>query len=427
MKLLFLISSDKHTGPGRAALTQARLLAERGHEVRFACRAGDSLAAAAQKAGLLWTEAGLNLSVGPRVWLYLADLRALRGLERTWQPDLVFVYRSAEHLTAGLAFGRRVPLVRFLHHTRQSRYVLTKSGLERTSVACVDEWTKLLLRRPWTRRILTPDPTILPELILDRGTWPPDAPLQVAPLPELTAAALQFSPAATGAEFVPGGIDLEYFHPELSGATRRAELDFGPDTVVAGMVGRLKPERGQELFLRALARAIRFAPQLRGLIAGEGECREELERLARELGLAEKVVFAAPGDQYAATLAALDVGAQFHPGSAGTAQAALELMCLGKPLIVCAEGVLGQLAEGGAAVRLEDWDWRPHDFQPGRTGVPPLVERLAIALAALAGSPELRGQRGEAGQRLMRERFSLAALGGQLEKLVGELAAGHGR
>lgn len=57
-------------------------------------------------------------------------------------------------------------------------------------------------------------------------------------------------------------------------------------------VARLAPEKGQDTLLRALAAACRTRPGLRLLILGEGGRREELIRLAAQLGLSEQVFFA---------------------------------------------------------------------------------------------------------------------------------------
>jgi colanic acid/amylovoran biosynthesis glycosyltransferase len=56
-------------------------------------------------------------------------------------------------------------------------------------------------------------------------------------------------------------------------------------------VGRLVEKKGFEFGLRAFAGALHAHPGLRYDIAGDGPLREPLERLARELGLAERVRF----------------------------------------------------------------------------------------------------------------------------------------
>ena len=57
-------------------------------------------------------------------------------------------------------------------------------------------------------------------------------------------------------------------------------------------MARLVPHKGQDVALRALAALARDFPDLRYLLVGEGHDRQRLEALARELGVADRVVFA---------------------------------------------------------------------------------------------------------------------------------------
>lgn len=56
-------------------------------------------------------------------------------------------------------------------------------------------------------------------------------------------------------------------------------------------VGRLRRYKGLETVLRALPEIARAVPAARFAVAGEGDDRERLEQLARELGLADRVAF----------------------------------------------------------------------------------------------------------------------------------------
>jgi glycosyltransferase involved in cell wall biosynthesis len=95
------------------------------------------------------------------------------------------------------------------------------------------------------------------------------------------------------------GVDPELFHPP-------AQRDSGRGFVIGSANRRLVPEKGVDLLLRAAA-------ELPGIwrlhIAGEGPEQASLMRLARELGLSERVCFdgAIPSGQMAAYLQQLDV------------------------------------------------------------------------------------------------------------------------
>ena len=89
--------------------------------------------------------------------------------------------------------------------------------------------------------------------------------------------------AAARIEVVYPGVDSTWFCPDR--ATPRAEH---PTFLY---VGRLKRYKGVEIALRALAVARRTRPDLTLAVAGQGDDRPRLERVAGELGLGDAVRF----------------------------------------------------------------------------------------------------------------------------------------
>lgn len=87
------------------------------------------------------------------------------------------------------------------------------------------------------------------------------------------------------------GVDPDYFSPDerYADARRRSGRSF-----VIGFVGRLVPEKGVDLLIRALAKVpVRgHASAWRLEVIGRGPERPALERLARSLGIADRVSFA---------------------------------------------------------------------------------------------------------------------------------------
>ena len=64
------------------------------------------------------------------------------------------------------------------------------------------------------------------------------------------------------------------------------------NSVVIGIAARLNPVKDISTLIRGFAHAYKTCPNLRLVIAGDGEEREKLERLATELGVSEYVTFA---------------------------------------------------------------------------------------------------------------------------------------
>ncbi len=69
-------------------------------------------------------------------------------------------------------------------------------------------------------------------------------------------------------------------------------MEWEEGDVIAGIAARLSPVKDIPTLLRAMALACRENPRLKLLIAGDGEDRQKLENMARDLGLAGKVFFA---------------------------------------------------------------------------------------------------------------------------------------
>ena len=90
------------------------------------------------------------------------------------------------------------------------------------------------------------------------------------------------------------GIDFTLPPPAMSRAEyfRSVGLQADEDSVVVGIAARLNPVKDISTLIRGFARAHETCPQLRLLIAGDGEERAMLEDLARELGVADTVCFA---------------------------------------------------------------------------------------------------------------------------------------
>ncbi|MCI0393339.1 MAG: glycosyltransferase [Chloroflexi bacterium] len=91
---------------------------------------------------------------------------------------------------------------------------------------------------------------------------------------------------------LPTGIDLTPFQ-RADGRAVRQQQGWGQDRVIIS-VGRLEPEKNWPTLITAVARVMASYPDLRLALLGGGDERPELEALAGELGVAERVYFAGP-------------------------------------------------------------------------------------------------------------------------------------
>jgi glycosyltransferase involved in cell wall biosynthesis len=185
---------------------------------------------------------------------------------------------------------------------------------------------------------------------------------------------------------VPSAVDLGPFGPRPT-APRTQRL-------LVGIVGRLAPWKGQDVFLRAFARAFpdgcHRAVVVGAPLFGEAETAYEcdLRRLAEELGVSDRVEFRGHREDIASELARIDilVHASIVPEPFGqtiiegmSAQLAVVASRGGGPEEIITEGVDGLLYE-------------PGDFVA-----------LAVLLTQLEANPQLRVQLGCAGGRRARD------------------------
>ncbi len=187
----------------------------------------------------------------------------------------------------------------------------------------------------------------------------------------------------------------------------RAELGAaGERDLLAAVVGRLEPQKGQEVFLRAAAAALARETQLRFAVVGngQGDYHRALKRLAEKLGVAGKVVFAGHQPDVPRLMRALDV---------------LVVPSLEESFgLVAAEGMLSSLpvvaARAGAL---------PEFISHGETGllVPPAdPEALAESLLRLAEDAFLRDTLGRQARSWAVENLSLERCLDRLDNLYNE-------
>jgi glycosyltransferase involved in cell wall biosynthesis len=207
---------------------------------------------------------------------------------------------------------------------------------------------------------------------------------------------------------IPIGLDLERFRqpdPEGAAALRR-ECGAGEKEVLAAYVGRLVPIKRVDLVLRAVAEARREAVPLRLVVAGDGERRQELERLADQLGLRDAVTFLGYVSDSSRVAAAADI-AILASDNEGTPVALIEAAAAGRPAVATAVGGVPEVVVPGAGLLAPRGDHTA----------------LADALVRLARDPSLRTTMGARGREHVLQQFSIERLLSDIEDLYDELLA----
>jgi glycosyltransferase involved in cell wall biosynthesis len=128
---------------------------------------------------------------------------------------------------------------------------------------------------------------------------------------------------------IPNGIDrAELRHDPALRRSARARLGIPADAAVVGGIGRLAPTKRFDVLVRAVA----ALPGTTLLLAGDGPARADLAALARELGAADRVVFAGGLPHARAALCAIDVFASPSPQET-FGMAVIEALASGLPVV----------------------------------------------------------------------------------------------
>jgi glycosyltransferase involved in cell wall biosynthesis len=143
------------------------------------------------------------------------------------------------------------------------------------------------------------------------------------------------------------GVDLDRFMPVPDRAAAKEALGLSGPVVIS--VGALIARKGQALLIRALA----DLPGVTLLLAGAGPELAEYQKLAKSLGVMEQVRFlgSVPHDQLPGLLAAADVMA-LPSASEGLANAWVEALACGTPIVISDTGGARELIDSGQAGRI---------------------------------------------------------------------------
>lgn len=87
-------------------------------------------------------------------------------------------------------------------------------------------------------------------------------------------------------------IDVDLIEPQLlSRSEARTRLNLAPDDFLFGHVARLAPNKDQATLIHAFALLKDSCPKAKLVILGTGELATELESLAKNLGVADRIIF----------------------------------------------------------------------------------------------------------------------------------------
>lgn len=323
----------------------------RGWDVHVASPAGGDLRAAAEDAGARWCAWEATRNPGPAT---LAEARRLRSIVASASPDLVHLHSAKAGLAGRLVLRGRVPTV-FQPHAWS--FEATGGAVGRGAAV----WERIGTR--WADVIVC-----VSEDERRRGE-------------SMDVGAREYV-------VVPNGVDLTRYAPAgpADRAAARAELGVDDSVPLAVAVGRLAPQKGQDVLLPAWRPVLERVPSAELALLGDGPDRERLAALQTP-----QVRFLGDGQDVATWLAACNVSVIPSRWEAGLSLVAMEAMARGRSVVASAvAGMSEGLAGGcGAVVPVEDG------------------AALADAVAERLADLELADREGARGRRRVEERYDV--------------------
>lgn len=342
MKPLLVDLETAWRGGQNQALLLLNGLRARGHQAELVAARGSAL-------GQRAAASGVPVHVVSRGMLRLPAARKVRELVRSGRFDLVHANEAHAVSATWLAGAHKaVPFV----ISRRVGYPIGKSRLAQARYKAA---ARIVANSKWVAE---------------------QAAASGAPREKLTV-------VYEGAEIPPR------FSPEQR-QTARARWGISAGTPLLGCVGVLLPDKGQEWLIRALAESRKEFPSAKLLLAGDGPCRVRLELLARELAVADAVIFAGFVADVENVYAALDV---FLLPSFFEAlnNSLLAAMAYEIPSIAFNRGALGEIIEHGKSGLLVSG---------------PNVTEIRDAVAGVLRKRDFAKSLGEAGRKRVEEHFS---------------------
>ncbi len=220
---------------------------------------------------------------------------------------------------------------------------------------------------------------------------------------------------------IPLGIDLSTLdrNSELRNDFRR-EFDVEDDETLCGFVGRLTEIKNISMYLKAARVCVADREninKLRFIIVGDGHLRQSLEAEAKELGIADKVMFAGNRNDIPAIYAGIDIVALTSLNE-GTPLSLIEAMAAGKPVI--------STAVGGVVDLVGNPDEVKDGFSICERGI--TVESgdadgLAAGIKKLAEDEVLAARLPAAGRRFVHDNYSKDRLVNDIKEFYRQLNA----
>jgi glycosyltransferase involved in cell wall biosynthesis len=208
------------------------------------------------------------------------------------------------------------------------------------------------------------------------------------------------------------GVDLSRYRPREDAQKVKTEMGFPSNRPIVAVVGRISEQKGQDDFIRAAKTILRQVPDVLFLVVGaaDEEARlEQLQRLARELGIEKEIIFTGyipDMERIYPLIDVLVVPSRWE----GFGLVLVEAMAAGRAIVATRVGAIPEVIVPGETARL---------VPPGSPAA------IASEVVSLLQHPERAREMGKKGMARA-DFFSWKRAGRELDRLYGDLFGGDG-
>lgn len=215
---------------------------------------------------------------------------------------------------------------------------------------------------------------------------------------------------ASRIELIYSGVDEKAFsgeYPalEIASLKRSYGLDDGP---VIGTIGRLSPVKGQKYLVAAMKDIVSRMPDAQCIIVGNGPEEKALKLLAGSLGISSNIRFIESCADTFKYLSMMDIFV-FPSVKEGLGIALLEALASGRACIASRTGGIEDvISDGVSGILVSVGD----------------SSAIADGVVKLLGDRQLRKKLGDEARALVRNRFAVASMAGDISRLYSKVAGG---
>lgn len=205
---------------------------------------------------------------------------------------------------------------------------------------------------------------------------------------------------------IHSSIMIERFNDGINTSQIREELNISSDTLLVGMIGRIRDHKDYPNFLKACKIVRERIPSVKFLIAGEGPLEKKVKNLAKELGIAKDIFFLGEWEDIPEVLAGLDIFV-LSSSVEGSPAVIKEAMVMGKPVVSTSVGGIPEIIEDGV---------------DGILVLPSSPLALADGIILVLKDKELSEKLGRNAKKTILEKFTPSVLASKTKEVYLEVA-----